>query len=746
MAGHSSLTDLKSGRLYAILKEDHPNCCISCVTGTLCRMMREFGPYDITRELGRGAMGVVYLAVHRSLQRECALKTISRKFKDPRAAERFIREGQAVAKLGKHPNIVQVFDAGIVETTPYIAMEYVEGETLDVKSSQQGPLPESELIEIGRKIAIALDHAHRRGIVHRDVKPANVVVDSQGEPQLLDFGIAKDLNSPVMHLPRVSTAPKEKDDDPNSTTEDTHISIPKPAARGLDEGIQGTPAFMAPEQADPSRGPVNAVSDVYALGATLYVLATARRPFEAETITELLYRVITEQPKSPGEFVEISPDLEAVILKSLEKEPESRYQTALEFADDLSRVSMGMPTHARKLGRLGWIWRRLRVYRRLIAIAGVFLLVFAFGYGYFKFRSREIQTLWAVIAQRTARATAQEVESLLDPAIPILEECVSLTEADLLPVDDQELLARNLIARFRYQKKLSWLSYGDSQGRFTGVWRQQSGRVAIHRSWLDEEGHGHVREQYIDGDEERLRWSDDWTYDPRQREFYKLAANSESPVWTKPYEWFGDVGLGITCAFASRDPKTREVQGVFTADYHLGAISDFLANLKIGRHGRAYLLDHQGDLLASPIRGAVTLDELLSTTLEHLKREVPGGIGRLPFDIPYSFSFRFQDKGYVAATEAFQAADGLPVATVVLVPEDDIIGPLRQSTVQNAKLLGGGAILALVVSLIATLLQNRRLLKVLSYRRRQLEHPMTTTSLEKTNILAPAKSETVNDR
>ena len=679
-------------------------------------------------------MGVVYLAVHRNLQRECALKTISRKFKDPRAAERFIREGQAVAKLGKHPNIVQVFDAGIVETTPYIAMEYVEGETLDLKSSRQGPIPEAELIEIGRKIALALDHAHRRGIVHRDIKPANIVIDTQGEPQLLDFGIAKDLNATVIHLPRMSAIPKEKNDDPDSTTEDTYIAAPKAVAQGLDEGIQGTPAFMAPEQADPSRGPINAISDVYALGATLYVLATGRRPFEAATITELLYLVITEQPTSPGEFVEISPDLEAVILKSLEKEPESRYQTALEFADDLSRVSTGMPTHARKLGRIGWIWRRMRVYRRLIAIAAIFLLIVAFGFGYFKYRSREIQTLWAVIAQRTARATAQEVESLLDPAVPILEECVSLAEADLLPVDDQDQLARNLIARFRYQKKLSWLSYGDSQRRFTGAWRQPSGRIVIHRSWIDDAG-GHVREQFVDGDQERVRWSDDWDYDPREREFYRLASNSDSPVWTKPYEWYGGVGLGITCAFALRDPTSHTVRGVFTADYHLGTLSDFLANLKVGRNGRAYLLGHQGDLLASPVRGAIAQDELLAFTLERLKNEVPGGISRLPLDVPYSFSFRFEDRGYVAATEAFQAADGLPIATIVLVPEDDIIGSLKESTVQNAKLLAGGAFLAVIASAIATLLQNRRLWKVLSYRRRQLENPQTTTSLEQTNIV-----------
>ncbi|MDB5337554.1 MAG: Serine/threonine protein kinase, partial [Planctomycetaceae bacterium] len=370
-------------------------------------MSHHFGPYDISRELGRGAMGVVFLAVHRSLQRECALKTIGLKFKDPSAAERFIREGQAVAKLGKHPNIVQVFDAGIVETTPYIAMEFVEGETLESRAARLGQLGEAELIELGRKLALALDHAHRRGIVHRDVKPANIIIDLEGEPQLLDFGISKDLNAsasfakkPVPVESAAQAGPTTAAaTDSGSAVEATYIvvesdSTPKLDAPNLDEGIQGTPAFMAPEQADPRRGPVDARSDVYALGCTLYILATGRRLFEAPTITELLVRVVREQPTPPSNFVDISPDLEAVILKSLEKEPHARYQTALEFADDLSRVTMGLPTRARKLGKLGWLFKRLRTHGRLLGIAAASLIFAGILSAYFMYRSREIQVLW----------------------------------------------------------------------------------------------------------------------------------------------------------------------------------------------------------------------------------------------------------------------------------------------------------------------------------------------------------------
>lgn len=709
---------------------------------TLPHMNQVFGQYDITRELGRGAMGVVYLATHRSLQRECALKTISLKFKDPNAAERFIHEGQAVARLGKHSNIVQVFDAGIVDKVPYIAMEFVAGETLDQRLVERGPFAEADLIELGSKIALALDHAHRRGIVHRDVKLANVIIDQQGEPQLLDFGISKDLRT-VGSFHRsppaiVSVGGQGAIGNAalDSVNEATLIVKHDPAKQQQNEAIQGTPAFMAPEQPDPRRGPIDARSDVYSLGATLYVLATEHRPFEARTLTELLVRVVTDPPVPPSEFVEISPDLEAVILKSFEKDPAARYQTALEYADDLSRVTMGLPTRARKLGKLGWIWKRLKAHGRLVSIAAGFLIFAGILMAYVVYRSREIQALWSVIAERTARSTAQEVESLLEPALPMLEECRALAESGLLPVDDPDLLARHLVARFRYQKKLSWLTYGDAQGRFTGAWRHKSGRIVIQRSWLDDQG-GHVREQFADGDQERLRWSDDWSYDPRTRPFYRLASEAMNPIWTKPYEWFGDEGLGITSAVAWRDADTQSVRGVFTADYHLGTLADFLANLKIGDQGHAYLLGRSGDLLASPDRDAIVPDDLLQAAFEKSKNAIVGGIQSMPLDEPQSFPLRHERLAYVAAVEAFQPAEGLPVVTFVLVPENDIIGPVKESAIRTAKIAGGIALLAVILSIIVSILQKWRLIKSLAQRKRNSQSDLTAASLQKTSIVFP---------
>lgn len=706
-------------------------------------MKSQFGPYDISHELGRGAMGVVYLAVHRSLQRECALKTIGVKIADPHAAERFIQEGQSVAKLGKHPNIVQVFDAGIIDGTPYIAMEYVQGETLDALLNRRGLLTESELIELGRQLALALDHAHSRGLVHRDVKPANVIIDPTGEPHLLDFGIAKDLNAsprPALREPEANSPPiASKESTESSIDEATIISGESPPSANPDQSIQGTPAFMAPEQADPRRGPVDARSDVYALGATLYMLATGRRPFVSATITDLLIRVVTEPPVPLNDFVTVSSDFNAVILMAMEKNPANRYQTALEFADDLTRVSTGLPTRARKLGKLGWIVKRIRAHARLVGIAATFLLFAALLFGYYRYRSSEIQALWDDIAERTAWATAQQVRSLLDPALPLLQECSSLADAGLLPVDDQEALIPHLAARFRYQTKLSWLSYGDAEGRFTGAWRHPSGRTVIQRSWLDNAG-GHIREEFTDGDHARLRWNDEWNYDPRNRPFYQLASESQQPVWTKPYQWFGDEGLGITSAFAIRDPETDEVRGVFTADYHLVSLSNFLARTSIGKQGRAYLLDGDGNLLAAPERGAVKADELLSASLRSLESILPGGLRSLTADEPRTFSFLYGRKPYVAAMEFFQPAEGLPVITVVMVPEEDIVGPVRESALRGLKYAGGVALSAAILSVLIGMGQRRQLKKELARRNlrmKQLRAEKAAVGKESTRIAQP---------
>ncbi|GIW70537.1 MAG: hypothetical protein KatS3mg102_0079 [Planctomycetota bacterium] len=313
-----------------------------------------FGPYLLVAELGRGAMGVVYRGYHRELGRPCAIKTINPQLLDEEAVQRFVREGRATARLGKHPNLVQVFDAGVIEGTPYIAMELVEGEPLDRLVARRGPLGEREVLEMARKIALALDHAHRRGIVHRDLKPGNVVIDREGEPQLLDFGLAKDVHSASL----VSTA----------------------------GAIIGTPAYMAPEQAQPGLAPVDRRADVYALGALIHHALTGKPPFAGDSMVATIVKVLTQDPPRLSQLVGASRDLEAIVERAMEKSPARRYQTALEMADDLSRVIAGEPPRARALSGPARLWRRVRRNRKALAAVGVLLLGFAGATGYLLYR------------------------------------------------------------------------------------------------------------------------------------------------------------------------------------------------------------------------------------------------------------------------------------------------------------------------------------------------------------------------
>ncbi len=629
-----------------------------------------FGAYEVTAELGRGGMGVVYRAVHRSLKRECAVKTTGRKVQDERALERFVLEGQAVARLGKHAHIAQVYDAGVSGGIPYIAMELVSGESLGDRLRRAGKLPERETVEIGYKVALALDHAHRHGIVHRDVKPGNVILGDDGEPQLLDFGIARDLTA--------------------SADDDAGIAV-------------GTPSYMAPEQADPRRGPVDARSDVYALGATLYALGTGRTAFQAASVSDLLFQVVTEEPPSPMAFAEVSCDFAAIILKALEKDPAARYQTALEMADDLSRLSAGVPPRARNLGPIGRLLRRARRHpRALAAIVGFAATVVLMG-AYFAVTTGKFEALWADVVRRTARTTAREVRSRFQPAVPVLEEYRGLAEAGLLPVDDQELLGQYLARRLRHGPPFDWISYGDERGKFTGAVRRD-GEVIVNRSWRDAAGVGHLREVRDDAAETPVRTSDDWAYDPRERPWYRLALESDGVAWTPPYEWASGQGSGITATLALRDGG-RPV-GAFTADYHLGSLSEFLAGLDLGPRGRAYLLARDGGLLAGPERSLMAPDPLLRAALGSM----PGAVSALGEDEPTPFRFEHDGESWMAAAQAVKPAEGLLVALVVIVPEDEVTGDVRRQRTRAA-LAGIALALGAALSWIGLATRRRRRLR-----------------------------------
>jgi len=288
----------------------------------------EIGQYVIQGQIGRGGMGVVFRGLDRALMRPVAIKML----RDVEMAtdedlRRFEREGRAIANLS-HPGIVAVYAVGQHAGRPYIVMELVAGESLETVLKKQ-TLPPRRVAELIRHVALALDHAHEKGVIHRDVKPANVMIDEQGRPRLMDFGLAR----------------RATPDEAMTKTGD----------------VLGTPAYMAPEQA---RGDVEAQgprTDVYGLGGLLYRALSGRAPFEAPSIQLLSVKVLTEDPPAlrkinPG----IHVDLETITLRCLAKEPERRYGSAREVALELGRFLENEPIEARAPGAA----TRLLLYAR----------------------------------------------------------------------------------------------------------------------------------------------------------------------------------------------------------------------------------------------------------------------------------------------------------------------------------------------------------------------------------------------
>ena len=279
--------------------------------------------YRILEQLGRGGMGVVYKAEDVRLGRSVALKFLPEDLaKDPIALERFTREARATSLLN-HPSICTVYDIGEDDGRPFMAMEFLNGSTLmDLLTT--GPLPEEQVIDIGFQIADALDAAHKQGIVHRDLKPGNIFVTDRGQAKILDFGLAK-----VEHQPEVA---RRK---PTGDGESARTALK--AAITSDGFIPGTTFYMSPEQA--SGGEVDARSDLFSLGVVMYEMATGKRPFASRTGVATRAAILRERPVSPRSLnPHISPDLEMVIARAMEKNIDLRYSTAADLREDLRKL------------------------------------------------------------------------------------------------------------------------------------------------------------------------------------------------------------------------------------------------------------------------------------------------------------------------------------------------------------------------------------------------------------------------
>jgi serine/threonine protein kinase len=262
--------------------------------------------YELAGQLGRGAMGVVYKARQVKLDRPVALKVMfGCALDEPADRARVHTEAMAVAQI-QHPNVIQIFDVGEHDGIPFLAVEYLDGGTLEAQLAG-GPLPVREVVRLGFQIARGVGAAHARGIVHRDLKPANILLTADGVPKVADFGLAKQLGA-----------------DSNTVS----------------GAILGTPAYMSPEQAAGQVRRVGPPTDVFALGVILYECLTGVVPFKGDSVLQTIDRVRTAEPL---EFrfrrSDVPPELEAIVFRCLNKAPTERYPTADALADDLARLA-----------------------------------------------------------------------------------------------------------------------------------------------------------------------------------------------------------------------------------------------------------------------------------------------------------------------------------------------------------------------------------------------------------------------
>ncbi len=259
--------------------------------------------YQLKAYLGRGAFATVYLARNRHLERFEAIKVLSETLDDRRLARRFVEEAKVVASLD-HPNIVKVYDYGEVDGILWCAMQYVDGPTLRAELRTRGQIEQQQAIRLVLPLLEGLEHSHRHGIVHRDVKPSNILLSSEGRPYLMDFGIAKS----------------------------THGGL-----RTMTGNVLGTPHYIAPEQV--AGGQIDGRADLYAISATLYELLSGRPPFSGETAVQTMLKRLKQDPEPLASLLpQVDPRLEAVVRRGLARDARKRFASAAEMHHHLAAL------------------------------------------------------------------------------------------------------------------------------------------------------------------------------------------------------------------------------------------------------------------------------------------------------------------------------------------------------------------------------------------------------------------------
>ena len=398
-----------------------------------------FAKYVLLYKLGVGGMGEVWHAWDTVLNRSVALKF-------PRTTgeeeiRRLYLEAQGAGSF-THPNVASIYEIAEADGRHYIAMQYIQGKTAEEMA--RGKRPDTrEIVRWVRDAALGVHYAHERGVIHRDLKPANIMIDTDGRVYVMDFGLAK---------------------------------LAGGEGSGTVSGvILGTPAYMPPEQAAANAGQVDRRSDVYSLGATLYVLLSGRRPFEGESATDILVQILTAEPIALKQAWPEAPwELEAVVTRAMSRTREGRYETSKALADDLDRYLTHVPVEAR---RQTWTHRFAKKARKragaIAVAAGVLLLAAAAGY--FRFRSPDPGpdrlSAWSQLFPRLQRALAVDT---FDPAAaaPLLEH---------LEKDFPEQKAGVELLKEREFKDISRAL----EVLPRSAWLESAARVRRYRDWLD---------------------------------------------------------------------------------------------------------------------------------------------------------------------------------------------------------------------------------------------------------------------
>jgi serine/threonine-protein kinase len=442
------------------------------------------GHYRILERIGAGGMGEVYRARDERLGREVAIKVLPPDLvADESVRKRLRKEAQALSKLN-HPNIETLFELGSKEGAEFLVVEYIAGVTLGDRLAQ-GPLPEREVARVGAQLANGLAGAHSQGVVHCDLKPSNLRITPDGRLKILDFGIAKSLQV---------------------TRETSKYDVTTDSASG-DQALVGTLPYMAPEQLRSE--PTDARSDLYSAGAVLYEMATGQRAFRDGVAPRLTDAILHQPPVPPRAMnAHISPELERIILKCLQKEPENRYQSAAELEVDLRQLGTIEVPRAGKLARRLPIWRRHPGVATALAVALSAILV-----GLSVGRWRE---------QQAAKNGPGRIQSL---AVLPLQNLSGDPQKDYFADGMTDLLITDLsqISALRVISRTTMMQYKGTRKPLPQIARELSVDAVIEGSVWSSGNRVRITAQLIQGATDKHLWAK--IYDREERDVLKLQGD-----------------------------------------------------------------------------------------------------------------------------------------------------------------------------------------------------------------------------